>query len=371
MKFLILDTYYSGFLRSFWNSHPGLDKQPYVIQLKALTKSCFGTSDYYSYNLRKLGYTATDIIANDEISQRRWALEHKIWVSSNNFISKLQLLPLVHHFLGRPSWIQDIVLAQVKYYQPDVVYLQDLSILNPSTLKKIKQYGCFIVGQIACPLPTKNHLLPLDLILTSFPHYVTKFRRMGIKSEYFRIGFESRLVKIIEKHKRIYDVVFIGSFSPHHKEGTELLEEIASKIPLHVWGNGLEYLSPISPLRRHYHGEAWGADMYRILAQSKIVLNRHISVAKDYANNMRIYETTGMGAMLITDDKKNLSDLFKIGTELQTYKTVVELLQKIKYYLQHDDKRKTIAIAGQYRTLKDHIYQARMKELVTILQKYL
>ena len=35
--------------------------------------------------------------------------------------------------------------------------------------------------------------------------------------------------------------------------------------------------------------------MYRVLRQSKIALNRHSDVAEDHANNMRLYEATGVG----------------------------------------------------------------------------
>ena len=59
--------------------------------------------------------------------------------------------------------------------------------------------------------------------------------------------------------------------------------------------------------------------MYRVLARSKIALNRHIDVAEDHANNMRLYEATGVGTFLITDAKRNLSELFEPGEEVVTY----------------------------------------------------
>ncbi len=194
---------------------------------------------------------------------------------------------------------------------------------------------------------------------------------MGLESEYQKLAFESRILNKIGKQKRIYDVTFIGSFTPDHSEGTKVLEEVAKKIPVHVWGQGLEYLSPNSSLRKNYHGEAWGLGMYKILAQSKIVINRHISVSSNYANNMRLYEATGIGAMLITDKKINLKDLFNIGTEIEEYKDSKDLSDKIKYFLENDIERIKIAKAGQLRTLKDHNYPVRMKELNQLILKYL
>lgn len=369
-KILIIDTYYPGFLRSFYQNHVGLGSQRYEIQKKSLLNQCFGTSDYYSFNLKKLGCQAEDLIVNNEILQRQWAREHDVEVGGSSIFSKIQMLPFFHRFIGRPAWIQKITLLQVQKIKPDIVYMQDLSILNPDTLREVKKKCKLLVGQIACPLPSEDNLKEFNLILTSFPHYVDLFRKKGISSEYFKIGFESRVLDNIGRRDRIFDVGFIGSFSPHHRAGTELLERVAEKTPVHIWGQGVHFLSPNSPLRKNYHGEVWGLEMYRILAQTKIVLNRHISVSGNYANNMRLYESTGMGAMLITDEKKNLNDLFVINKEVVSYKSAIDLTQKIEYYLKHDTERQKIAEGGQKRTLHEHTYQKRMAQLISILNRY-
>ena len=86
---------------------------------------------------------------------------------------------------------------------------------------------------------------------------------------------------------------------------------------------------------------------------------------------MRMYEATLMGALLITDEKQNMNEFFDTHKEVVTYKDAEELLFKIRHYLKHEKERKRIAQAGQKRTLKDHIYKIRMKQLDTILRKYL
>jgi hypothetical protein len=368
MRYLFVDTYYPAFLSSFRRKNPQLERSSYKIQLRAILDEYFGTSDFYSRNLIALGQEAQDLIVNDEILQKRWAKENNINIGRNSLFDRLRSLPYTNRVMGNPSWSQKIVLEQIKKYKPDIVYMQNLSVLNPKTLREIKKYS-FLVGQIASPPPAEENLKEFDLILTSLPNFVTKFRKMGIKSEYFRIGFEMSVLKEIGSIRKKYDVTFVGSFTPQHGKGTEILEQVAKKISVHVWGQGIEYLDPASPLRRNYHGEAWGLDMYRILAESKIVINRHIGIAGEYANNMRLYESTGMGAMLITDKKKNLKDMFKTDQEVVVYTDSEYLVNKVKYYLSHDDEREKIAKAGQKRTLKEHTYFTRMKELSKIIEK--
>ncbi len=372
MKILIIDTYYLNFLKTIKRKHPEISHQDYHKQLKLLLSQRFGTSDFYSYNLKMLGHTAIDAIINDEPLMRTWAKEHHFNITESNFFSHLQMRSYLHRFLGRPTWIQEITLAQIKDAKPDVVYLQDLSVLNPSTLIEIKKYCKLLVGQIASPLPPFHQLTPFDLIISSFPHFVSKFQKVGINSAYLPLAFDPRILKEIDTKNKLrkYDISFVGSFTYYHRSGTKTLETIAKHFPIHIWGQGLNIFSKES-LTKNYHGQAWGVDMYSIFAQTKIVINRHIDVAKNYANNMRMYEATGMGALLVTDEKKNLHSLFRPGKEVITYKGTADLIDKLKYYLYHEKERIKIAEAGHKHTLLKHNYLNRMKELVGILNQYL
>jgi spore maturation protein CgeB len=120
-------------------------------------------------------------------------------------------------------------------------------------------------------------------------------------------------------------------------------------------------------MRRRYHGQAWGLDMFRVLYSSRIALNRHIRVAGDYANNMRLYEATGVGALVLTEERLNLDELFVPGNEVVTYTTEDELVERIDYYLQHDDERRSIAEAGQRRTLSEHTHRHRLERVLELL----
>jgi spore maturation protein CgeB len=108
--------------------------------------------------------------------------------------------------------------------------------------------------------------------------------------------------------------------------------------------------------------------MYEVLARSKVVLNRHIDVAEGYANNMRLYEATGAGALLLTDAKSNLAELFDPGSEIVTYQDADDLVATLAQLAADRDRRIAIAAAGQRRTLRDHTYRQRMTQLTELLQ---
>jgi len=369
-KFLIIDTYYPNFLFSLYRKFAELEKATYAAQRDFIMGQCFGTADFYSKNLNALGCEAEDIIANNEILQRQWAAENGLKQNAS-LLRRIANKLLFSKEVSPDQDILTILEAQIKKVKPDVLYLQNLSYCPPDFLKRMKEYARFVVGQIACPLPPREYLNNFDLILTSFPHYVERFRKIGIESEYFKISFEPAILGKIDASDRNYSCTFVGGISHAHKKGMVLLEELACKVEIAFFGYGAETLDKDSPILPKHHGEVWGLDMYRSLMSSRITINRHIDVAENYANNMRLYEATGCGAMLITDYKDNLDELFEVGKEVVAYRTIDELIELISYYSVNQDQREVIAKAGQERTLSEHTYYKRMGELIDIIGNYI
>jgi spore maturation protein CgeB len=148
-----------------------------------------------------------------------------------------------------------------------------------------------------------------------------------------------------------------------------LLERVVPELGIEVWGYGAGSLRPDSPILPAYRGEAWGLDMYSVLAESKIVVNMHEAVAGGNANNMRLFEATGAGAMLLTDRGANLGELFEPGREVVTFDDAEDLIAKARHYLEHEDERLSIAAAGQARTLADHTYERRLPRVAERLER--
>ncbi len=349
-KILFLNTYYSGFLKDHYQRYPELSEEPYWQQKRSLLEQCFGDSDFYSAGMRAAGWDADDLIINAEPLQLIWAAEQKLPCQD----------------LG------SILLAQLEQFAPDVVYIQDLSIATTELLAQFRQRGVtLIAGQIASPLPPQTNLDAIDLLFSSFPHFVEEFRSQGKAAWYQPLAFEPRVLQRLPAVPRTLPVTFVGGLSPHHGRGLEQLTAIAAREPFDVWGYGSQHLPADSPLLAQHHGEAWGLDMFGVLRQSAITLNRHIDVAGDYANNMRLFEATGCGALLITDYHSNLHRLFEIGREVVAYRSPEEAAALISYYRAYPEEAATIAAAGQQRTLHDHTYTARMNQTSEILERQL
>ena len=374
MKILVVDTYHPGFLRGVYgDSSFDLGGLEYKDQMAHLMSQTFGTSDFYSANLRAYGHEAVDLIVNAPELQSSWAHSHgfstqKLYLK---IPPKLYQVPVLGFIASKIPGLLDIAVEQINAYAPDVLYCQDLRFFPPAILKKLKKNIRLIVGQIACPLPPKSFLTEYDLILTSFPHFVPILRNMGISSEYFKIGFDPIVLNRLGPVSKKTEVSFVGGVSRHHRGAIELLEYLANRVPISYYGYGAKSLPTTSPILAKHYGEVWGLDMYRTLAASKITINRHIDAAKNNANNMRLFEATGVGTLLLTDAKDNLAELFEVGKEVIAYSSKEEAQELVEYYLAHPKEASAIANAGQQRTLSEHTYKMRMDELARVLKSYI
>ena len=373
-KIVIIDTYYPAFLDSIANKTD--NNQTYMQSMHDLMKHRFGTSDAYSFGLSALGWEAEEIVPNAFTIQKAWSNENanQLWGFLDQFPpSYVSRIPLLSNFWEYLPSLHRVLDKQIRRISPDVIYFQDLNFATEGFLKRAREKGSLVVGQIASPLPPDRRLKMYDLILSSLPNQVEYMRSVGVNAEFLPIGFDSRIIEGLTKYpKRDIPVSFVGGISKHHPSTIPLLDAVArSNVDLQIFGYGGENLSGNKRLLNLHGGEKWGMQMYEVLLRSRVTLNRHISISENFANNMRLFEATGAGSLLITDRKSNLGEYFEIGTEVLAYETFDEAADLVKWSLANEDKSSDIAIAGQKRTLTDHTYAHVTQKLDAILRSYL
>ena len=291
---LILDTYYRTFLGSLYRQQPHLADRPYADQLQVLLDACFGTADAYSSNLNAQGHKAAEVVVNAPLLQRRWACEHGLRIASRPptvAIRRYRGLP-VPRIKRDERWLYSVLIAQVKDYRPDVLYVQDIRWLPRQVLEQARADVRWVVGQHATTFLVPEQCRGYDLIVSSLPNQVAYFRRLGIPSEYLAIGFYAKVLSRLQPQSLETDVVHVGGYGRIHAERNELLSRVAREVPVDFWGYGVRNLPLRSPIRKRYRGEAWGLDMYQVRRNSRVVLTKHITaVAGNYANNCTLFET--------------------------------------------------------------------------------
>lgn len=391
MRFLLLNTDYPEFLAWLYGTRPGLGLQAYETQRRAREEALFGDTVSYARSLRKLGHKAWVIHVNNKFMQKAWAREHGVSlpepgpaaIRATRILARAaragrQFLPstirslaarLGHALSQSRGWLYDLPQAQIRHFRPDVLLNLNLGCVDKQFLMAIKPDVRLLVGQhAATPLSPGFDLGGYDLIFTSFPPTLEDLGRRGIASELIRLAFEPSILHQLRTGENTFDVTFVGSLQKVHRSRAEWLTAIASHFPqLKIWGPRSDYEGAGPYLRKCYVGPAWGGQMYEITAQSKIALNHHGDVPP-HANNLRLFEATGVGTLLITDWKPDLHQLFEPGREVVAYRSPEECTEQIRYYLDHEKERKAIAARGRQRTLREHTHLHRAREMVEIIR---
>ena len=115
----------------------------------------------------------------------------------------------------------------------------------------------------------------------------------------------------------------------------------------------------------------FGLDYYELLSRSDVVFNIHSAKSQDTVDNMKMFETTGMGACLLTDTGRNMKDLFEEDVEIVTYRSADEAIEKAKYLIENPEKAREIAVAGRAKTLARHTMFHRCEEIDEIIRTHL
>ena len=75
------------------------------------------------------------------------------------------------------------------------------------------------------------------------------------------------------------------------------------------------------------------------------------------------------GGFVLSDRQKDVLALFKDGEHLVTFDDGKDLVDKIKYFLQHPEERKKIAAAGRREVLNKHTYTHRIQSLLSLIRR--
>jgi spore maturation protein CgeB len=403
-RFVKITTFYREFLEYYYLSNPGIQDRPYGEQYRHLMDMKHAWSDFFQVHLKELGVEAFEIIYNAIPLQKAWAKEFNVPYSGK------------------------FIIRQLKVLQPEVVLFQDpLSFPGDFYINLRKEVPTIrILAGHSCSPFTREHLKIFSLfnfMLTCSPGFKTIFDRNNITSHLFYHGFESSLSQLVKIDNFYPDIqlLFIGSLvqrSEFHEDRIKLMESILSQgVDLTIYSKiltdsyisiGLKqagflvsrlmkklgmndmalkvpYLKKTAKLNEMPKMASYskslkesinprplfGLEMLKALSKAKIGWNIHAGVAGDYAVNMRMFEVTGTGGMLVTDSKSNMRELFEPGKEVITYSSADECIEKIKWYLDHPRERDIIAKAGHERTLQEHSLKSRVSLLNELIENCL
>src|SRR5205823_13568628 len=78
---------------------------------------------------------------------------------------------------------------------------------------------------------------------------------------------------------------------------------------------------------------------------------------------LRDFEGPMCRTCYLTGHSDEIAEFYEVGSEIDTYQSTEELVDKTKYYLSHPDEAERLREAGYLRAARDHTWRERFNEL--------
>ena len=106
--------------------------------------------------------------------------------------------------------------------------------------------------------------------------------------------------------------------------------------------------------------------MPKVFASSRINLN---ILLKSITSGipLRCFDIMGMGGFLLSNYQPELAELFTNGEEVVMYESIHDLIDKVRYYLAHEDERRAIAAAGQKKVLEEYSFKKQIERMLGMI----
>ena len=259
---------------------------------------------------------------------------------------------------------------------PKLIFLYTCRLVYPSTVKKLADLGIYIASYcndnpFSDYFPWyfwRNYLKSLPYCQTN---YVFRLENVGdVERVCGRPGRLLRSYYIDSKNfpcgegDRIGstpDVIFLGHYEDDDRmDYLRALDErgIAVGLPRNQYERLVQAFHHVVLLDHEW--ESYN----RYLCSCKIPITFLSSLNHD-TYTTRCFEIPAAGAFLFCPYTDDLASLFQENKEIVFYRNKKDFVEKVEYYLRHDEERKKIASAGRKRLLKDgHEVKDRIAQVI-------
>jgi len=205
--------------------------------------------------------------------------------------------------------------------------------------------------------------LPLffDFILTGEKKYLSRYSKLGFKNIFYITGINTRLFRPLNLEKR-YDVVFIGHPTPEKSGRYETIKFLKdNNVNITLFGRAWENYPEFKEI---YKGVLTNERMIEIINQSKIILGLSRSAYGELQLKGKVFENAACKAFNLVEYYEEYLDFFNEEKEIVLFKDKRDLLEKINYFLKHEEERKKIAEASYKKLLKYYNFDVELRKVI-------
>lgn len=186
--------------------------------------------------------------------------------------------------------------------------------------------------------------------------------KLGRKIQNLPVGFDPLWYSPARLNVK-YDVSFVGGRKPNRED---FIKTIIDETPMALIGDFYKSKNKVirASVVRRRADHKFINDLYNL---TRVNLNIH-KPQSDEGVNPRFFEILGSGGgVQFVEPKKGASE-FLDGIDLVYYSSKEEFLDKLKFYLKHQETCKKISESGRAKVLNGHTWSHRVKTILDDLK---
>jgi hypothetical protein len=280
--------------------------------------------------------------------------------------------------------IRDVLGLQLLRYEPDVIYLSDISSFDFSLISSLRKRP-LIIAWLATTPPNNVPWPMIDVLLSGIGAIRKEALFRGVSSA---VEFNSAAPSYSKlnstkggKAETGATVGFSGSFyNKYHDTRASMLRRLAAKVtsvPVHIYTAQPDVFDNQPGI--FVHDAVYASDVLATYSIHDLVVDGRADFGLGECrfhrdtSNMRIFEATRAGALLLTEYAPNLELMFDIPDEILCYKSEDELFDLVSFWCdeRNTTARRKIAAAGFMKTLRCHTIETRALEFARIVKRFL
>lgn len=327
------------------------------------------TANHIRDALQNLGHNV-EVMESDKFQDSFFQIDKLTFNKENT----AKLITLFTQFLGEAA------AAKASESKPDLIIAVAQAPLGKEVLSRLKAVNAPLVFWFVEDFRTLEYwekVFPYyDYVFTiQRGDFFDELKSKGIKEYYYLpqacAPERHRPLSLTNEEKKIFgsDLSFMGAGYYNRRVFFEKLVDFDFKI----WGSEWDIYSSVGRLVQKNGARVKEDECIKIYNVAKINLNLHSSTFHEGVNpigdfvNPRTFEIAACGGFQLIDYRSELSELFETGKEIICYKDIDELRALITYYLKNPDERARIASMGQSRARRDHTFENRMREMLSVI----
>lgn len=228
-----------------------------------------------------------------------------------------------------------------------------------------------MTGDTECYYEVRDQYYAQAMDLVTVQDFITifKLRQIGINSMSYYSYYDTTKYRKIENLPKDIDLSFIGTLGGRARRLDYIKYLSDNGIPIETFGGD------------SFNGQITFEKKIEIINRSKINLDFNGASEETRLNRKhqinkrkkqikgKCFEYTMCRSFTLCEYAPGLEHFFEVGKEIDVFYDKEELLEKVKYYLKHEEERESIARRGYERAKRDYDAKLAVPKLLSTIDE--